>query len=44
MPKDSEVGNKHEYRLRSVVPSAGEDEALRSLEDEAAAGSGPPRI
>jgi len=38
MPKDSEVGNKHGYGLRSVVPLAGEDKALWSLEDEGAAG------
>jgi len=44
MPKDREVGNKHGYGLRLVVLSAGEDEALWSLEGEGAAGSGPPRI
>jgi len=44
MPKDSEVGNKHGYGLRSVDFSAGEDKALWSLENEGAAGSGPSRI
>jgi len=44
MPKDSEVGSKHGYGLRLVVPSAWENEALWFLEDDGAAGSGPPRI